>query len=326
MVKKSFTMIELIFVIVITALIATGSFKALKMLYERYYQVNTITHFSITSQNLINQVSQTLYYRIPITAIGYNPDKNDFKPLSEANSSYKIVEWISEALDAKYHIGQNIHKGYSGFIDLDGSDRDTLTLLAKDFNVTDVNDTENKVFNTNRDLNETVAIIFAGAFDEGDESADSDYNNSFGWHNHDHNKTFTIKEFDQDGNDTKIIMNNEIKGNKIFSKYYLANTAWGVARGADINKSAQCILNLDTNINDNTLLLFYDYRPWKRETFCADKNGTRQSGQVSILAKDVVAFRVKSVNYHLELKVQQTKSLYRGSERNISISKQKVSF
>jgi type II secretory pathway pseudopilin PulG len=326
MVKKSFTMIELIFVILIISLIAVGSFKSLQMLYERYYQVNTITHFSITSQNIINQISQIIYYRIPITAIGYNPDKNDFKPLNEANSSYKIVEWISEAFDAKYHIGKDIKKGYSGFIDLDSSNRKTLTLFLKDFNITDINDTENTFFNTSRDLNDTVAIIFAGTFDQGDESAQSDYNNSFGWHNHDHNKTFTIKEFNQNGNDAKLIMNNEIKGNKIFAKYYLANTAWALARGGDVNLSSQCITNLDTNVDDNTLFIFYDYRPWMRETFCADKNGTGQSGKVAILAKNVSSFRIKEVNYHIELKIQQTKSFYRGNDKNISISKQKVSF
>jgi hypothetical protein len=63
-----------------------------------------------------------------------------------------------------------------------------------------------------------------------------------------------------------------------------------------------------------------------RETFCADKNGTGQSGKVAILAKNVSSFRIKEVNYHIELKIQQTKSFYRGNDKNISISKQKVSF
>jgi hypothetical protein len=326
MVKKSFTMIELIFVIIILSLIATGSFKAIQMLYERYYQVNTITHFSITSQTLIDQTSQILYYRIPVTAIGYNPDNGDFKPLKDADSNYTIFEWISEAFNAKLHIGNDIQKGYSGFIDLEASNRDTLTLVAKDFNITDVNDTENAIFNRTQDLNETVAIIFAGAFDSGDEGAD--YNNSFGWHGQDHNKIYTIKSFTQDNNDSNLTMNSEIENNRIYAKYYLADSAWGIARGEDIKQNADCIAKFGMSGSElnNTLFLFYDYRPWKRKTFCADPNGSGQTGKVEILAKNVSAFRVKAVNYHIELKVQQTKPLYRGSDRNISISKQKVAF
>ena len=330
MVKKAFTLIELIFVIVILGLIAVGSFKAISMLYQRYYQINTITHFSMTSQILTNQLSQILYYRVPITAIGYNPENGDFKPLKEANSSYKIVEWISDAFNAKYHIGKDLNKGYSGFIDLDGSDRNTLTLLAKDFNITDVNNTENAIFNANRDLNNTVAIIFAGAFDEGE--AGSDYNDSFGWHGHDHNKTFTINQFNSLNNDALIRMNDEIIGNKIYSKYYLVDSAWALARGADINQSADCIKKFGMNQNskelNNTLFLFYDYRPWLKDTFCADPHveNDNLNGKVLILAKDVTAFRIKSVNYHIELKIQQSKALYRGSDKNITITKQKVAF
>ncbi|RUM56621.1 MAG: hypothetical protein DSY40_01980 [Nautilia sp.] len=332
MVKKSYTMIELIFVIIVLSLIATGSFKAIGALYNRYYEIKTVTHFSMTTQGILNQITTLLYYRVPITAIGYNPDNGDFKPLKDANSSYKIAEWIGEAFDAKLHIGNNIGRGYSGFIDLDASDRDTLTLVAEDFNVTDINDTENKIFNTNRDLNETVAIIFAGSFDLGDESANNDYNNSFGWHGHDHNKTYTIHSFKQVNSDANLTMNDEIKNNRIYAKYYLANSAWGIARGENIDQNATCITDFGMEVNsnelNNTLFLFYDYRPWKKDTFCADPNhdNDTRNGKVAILAKNVTAFRVKAVNNHIELKIQQTKYLYRGSDRNISIAKQKVAF
>jgi len=82
MVKKTFTLIETIFVIVILGLISVGSFKAIEMLYQRYYQVNTITKFTILSQTLLDEVSTILYYRTPLTAIGYSPTDGDFKKLS----------------------------------------------------------------------------------------------------------------------------------------------------------------------------------------------------------------------------------------------------
>jgi len=323
--KKSFTLLELIIVIVVLALISVGSFKAIEMLYQRYYQVNTITKFSVLSQATLDQISEILYYRIPITAIGYSPSDGDFVRLSDVNDDkYKIFEFISNGFMAKNHIRNNIHKGYSGFIDLDASDKNTLTLVAKDFNITDTNDTLNKFFDNNLDLNKTSAIIFAGGLDDGDSS--DDYNNSFGWHGHKHKKIFLIAKIKPAGNDANLTMTDDIKGNKIYAKYYLASSAWAIARGKDINKSKDCVKNL--NVNDNTLLLFYNYRPWKKETFCADKietNGTLE-GNASILAQNVASFRVKEVNSHLELRIQFEKSLFKGSDMNMSITKQKVAF
>jgi len=326
--KKSFTLIELIIVIVVLALISVGSFKAIEMLYQRYYQVNTITKFSILSQTTLDSIGSLFYYRIPSTAIGYDPDSGEFKKLSEVDDKkYTVFEVITDAFMAKQHIGDDSQKGYSGFIDLDASDKDNKILVCKDFDIDDTNDTLNNFFNKNdkKDLNETVAIIFAGGLDEGDSEDDND---SFGWHGHDHNKTFLIKKFTKDGNDANLTMTDDIEGNKIYAKYYLVSSAWAIARGKDIDQDADCLKGL--NVDDNTLLLFYNYRPWNKETFCADKHTGSDvnisSGQASILAQNITSFRVKEVNSHLELRIQFEKALFKGSEHNITITKQKVTF
>ena len=331
MVKRTFTLIELIMVIVILGLIAVGSFKAIQMLYERYYQVNVITRFSILSQTLSDQMGTILYNRIPITVIGYDPDNGDFKKLSDVDDDkYKIFEWMSGAYDAKLRTGlKGIGYGYTGFIDLDASNRDDRILVAKDFNITDVNNTLVNVFNIHQDLNKTVAIIFAGDRDNGAQG--SDYNNSYGWHGFQHKKVYVIQKFTQVNNDANLSMTSDIDGNRIFSKFYLPSSAWAIALARDVNLSAGCMVNLEKNskVNDNTLLLFYNYRPWNNETFCADKhqdNSETKEGNVSILAQDVTSFKVKAVDYHIEFKVQFSKPLYRGSDRNITITKQKVVF
>ena len=324
--KTSFTLLELIIVIVVLALISVGTFKAIEMLYQRYNETNTITKFSILSQTTLSQVGTIMYYRVPITAIGYSPSDGDFRKLSEVDSDkYTIFEFITEAFNAKQHsLENNVSKGFSGFIDLNASDKNTQTLVAKDFNITDINDTTNAIFNNSNDLNQTVAIIFAGGLDEGDSG--DDYNNSFGWHGNDHNKTYLIIHPKQVFHDANLTMDDDILGNKIYSKYYLASSAWAIARGADINQNKDCVKNLD--VDDNTLILFYNYRPWLHETFCADPietNGTL-SGNASILAKDITAFNISEVNNHIEIKIQFSKPLFRGSDMNITITKQKAIF
>jgi competence protein ComGF len=325
--KKSFTLLELIIVIVVLALISVGTFKAIQMLYQRYSEVNTITKFSILSQTSLSQIGTLMYHRVPITAIGYSPSDGDFKQLADVDDSkYKIFEFINEAFNAKKHAYEdNVSKGYSSFIDLDASNKDTLTLVTKDFNITDINDTINHIFNTSQNLNKTVGIIFAGGLDEGDSG--SDYNDSFGWHGHKHKKVFLIDKFKQVGQDANLTMNSDISGNKIYAKFYLSASAWGLARGADIDKNSNCLKNL--NINDNTLLLFYNYRPWNNETFCADPhqdNTEQKAGGVSILAQNITAFKISETINHIEIKLQFSKPLFRGSDKNITITKQKVIF
>jgi hypothetical protein len=75
-------------------------------------------------------------------------------------------------------------------------------------------------------------------------------------------------------------------------------------------------------IDDDTLLLFYNYRPWAGETYCADSAGERE-GNVSILSKNVKGFRVVYSNDVLKIGVDMNRSI---GERSVHISKQKVVF
>ena len=94
-------------------------------------------------------------------------------------------------------------------------------------------------------------------------------------------------------------------------------------RKGDLNQSDWNCSDLNYNeLDNNDLLLFYNYRPWKGETFCADDNGTSE-GNVSLILEDVKAFSVRKVNTHLELKVQLS---VQRDDINVSVSKQKVAF
>lgn len=329
MVKRSFTVIELIISIVVVSLIVLGTFRALESLYSRYYQANTITKFSINSQVLLDSISKLLYYRIPLSAIGYNPSSGAFEALSGVSTSgFKVFEWMGEAYDAKLQKSDDTSKGYSGFIDLDASEIITRTLMAKDFNASHIESMIQTLFDSSLSLSELTAIVFAGTFDRGDSSIETNFADAFGWHGNSADKIYTIASTHQTGGDNNLTMDASILGNRIFSKFYLVQSAYAIARGADIDTSASCITQKGINTSElnDTLFLFYDYRPWKGESFCADPNGSGQSGKVTILAKEVSAFKVASVGYHLDLRVSFRASFVKGSEKNITVSKQKVAF
>ncbi len=320
MVKKSFTLIEMIFVIVILSIIITGGMMVAEKIYKRNILVSKSLSLQFDTQQVIDKLANLLYYRIPLSAIGYNSKTGDFKYLGEITNTdkYKVFEWIGEAFD--------IEKGlnFSGFADLYASKKPTLKAL--DFNTSFINDVMQNKFDKN--LKDACAIIFAGSFDRGDEASLGDYNDSFGWHGNKANYVFLIKDYLQNDNDTNLSLTNydgsEINNKRIYEKFYLVDSAYAIARGADINTSADCIKNLNIPENEinNTLFLFYDYRPWKNETFCADNKGTA-AGKVEVLSKNITGFNIQEINSHLELFF---KAEYRRGDITIKVSKQKVVF
>ncbi len=322
MVNKSFTLIEAIFVIVILSLIITGGMMIAEKIYKRNILVSNSLKLQFDTEQTIDKLANMLYFRIPLSAIGYNPKTGDFKYLGDIGNdeNYTVFEWIGESFD--------IEKGvnFSGFADLYASKKPILKAL--DFNASFINETLQNKFDTSENFKNLVGIIFAGSFDRGDEGILSDYNNSFGWHGHRADFVFLINNYNQVGNDTNLSLTNydgsEINNTRIYEKFYLADSAYAVARGEDINTSATCIKNLDIPNDEinNTLFLFYDYRPWKNETFCADTNGNR-AGKAEILSKNIAGFNIKSINSHLEIFFN---AMFKKGDIVIKVSKQKVVF
>ncbi|WP_096258231.1 type II secretion system protein [Lebetimonas natsushimae] len=313
--KKSFTLIEMIFVIVILTFIAIGSFNLISKLYKRNYIAKTTSDFEYFSQQLTDQLSILLYNRIPLSVIGY--DGHNFKYIGniDEKDNFPIIEWIGELDEAK--TGLNL----SGFADLYASNKPKLKAL--DFNSVFINDILHNKYNTADNLDKLTAIIFAGSFDKGEEEAESDEQNAFGWHGNEHKYVFTISNYSQNGSNCDLSLDNT-DNKRIYEKFYLADSAYTLALGKDIDINTKCIQNLHlkkSNIN-NTLFLFYNFRPWRGETFCADNNGNPE-GNVTVMAQNVKGFKFKKVNSHLEMFFTFFKN--RG-DINISVSKQKVVF
>jgi len=314
MVRKSFTLIEAIFVIVILSIIGMVGIKITGELYKRNYILKQVSSFSFLTQQTEDILSERLYNRIPLTVIGYNPSSHDFKYIGEIESddNYTVFEWISDSFDAKKELN------LSGFIDLKDSVKPTL--YARDFHKDFIQDVEQNKFNSSKNLEDLTAVIFAGSFDRGDEAALNDYNDSFGWHGNKHNYVFRIDTITQDGDNAKIKLKDD--ADKIYEKFYLVDSAYAIAIKRDLNKSAwNCSESWDS-FKDNDLLLFYNYRPWDGETFCGDDNGT-SAGDVKLLLNNVNGFKIRSVNSHLELLINMKSSK---GDINISLSKQKVAF
>lgn len=294
-VRRGFTIVELIMSIIIMGILAAGAYISLANLYNKRFKSKAISELSLSSTRLANQISALLYHRVPASVIGYDINSSTFESIYNTTKQYHIMEWIVtdfESYNEKY---------YSGLADFDRCDKSTNMIYSPDTNISKV---------LNRDVD--TALIFAGSFDQGGVSYDSnEFNNSFGWHQHSYNKIFKINSASKDENITL-----QTKPDTIYERYFLVDQAFAIARAADINDS--CKHSLSTT--DDDLLLFYNFKPWKGEDFCNDANAT-------ILAKDVSGFSFELVNGNLEFKLTLTRKIHRvGRDINVTISKDKVIF
>ncbi len=296
--RRAFSLLEVIFTLVIISILSIGAFKAIEMLYLHSTELRIRSKLSIRSQIVLDQLSSLLYQRIPNTLIGYQPD---CQALQDANDKYQILEWLI------FDESNLSRKNYIPFVDMANSD------------------SKNHILDTNISMEDLSLynLIFAGSFDQGSQEIPA-CKGAYGWHGNDSNLSFDIAHTDSDD----INITDRVQPKYIYEKYYLSHTALGVALSKDINLSAKCIDNnlSDWDKNSNTLLLFYDYRPYKKETFCADKNDSLDhNGSVTILAQHVSAFKAKYINGIIRISIEMNQSI-RGSKASIHLSKQKGIF
>lgn len=280
--KRAFTLIEMIISIVILGILSAGTFVSIKHLYLRVAKSKAMADLSLESQIIVDQISALLYDRIPISVVGYDENNNSISIYEIVDENLSVLEWwgvTSESLKRGY---------YSGFVDMDASDRDANLIKTYDINKTGIKTVLGNKFDNNDITN--LALVFAGTFDNGVEK-------------------YNITSIDTDS------ITLETTPNEIYEKYYLADSAYAMARGEDIDFTCKDVGN--RNDNNNTLYLFYNYRPWKSQTFC--------DGNVTILTKEAKGFEVGLINDSIYFNLTLEREI-KGSENNVTLSKQKVVF
>ena len=301
---RAFTLVEMIMVIVILGILSAGTFVSLKHLYLRVAKSKALSELSLDSQIIVNQISSLLYDRVPSSVIGYDDNTSTFESIYSLSSTYHVLEWIGVGVES-FKRGD-----YSGFVDLDDSNASSRTIVSPDTNVALLAQSTQKKFGITNNIfiDDIVSVVFAGTFDDGSIVYSSDFNSSFGWHGNSANRVFGISNI---SNGKNIVL--KTKPNEIYEKYYIVDSAYAIARGADINCRS------DANETD-TLYLFYDYRPWKGESFCVDAD-------VTTLSKEVSGFEIDLLNGSIFFNLTMQRNVpKRANDNSVVISKQKVVF
>ena len=305
--KRAFTLLELIIVIVILGIIAMMSFNAMMNIYSNYFQTRTVNELEMQTEIALEQISKRLEHRIKPSVIARKTD-GAFLALNDnrvnLNSGYEILEFIPYAYEIFNDVpsGSNKAGRYSGYVDLANSSPATgLISPGSNFSTEVVETIKDLTCKEDasgcvdfKDKNGGVAAIFSDVY--------YDVQNSFGYKD---NLNLDIAKVGVKSIDGDTLEISGFANKQISEQYHLAYTANAIVpeQSADPKDTANGVFDLN---------LYYDYRPWMGEKY-------KQNGEKATLAKNVTRFVFTEKNGVIVLKL-----CMRAKNSEITICKSKA--
>ena len=307
--KRAFTLLELVVVIVVLGIIAMMSFNAIMNIYSNYFQTRTVNELETQTEIALEQISKRLEHRIKPSVIARKTD-GAFLALNDSgvnlNAEYEILEFIPYAYEIFNDVPSDNKAGrYSGYADLAKSSPATGLISPGSNFSTGVVETIKDITCRN-ETRDATCVDFENK-DGGVVAIFSDvyYNvqDSFGYKG-DITKLDIAKVGvkSTDGNTLEI---SGFDGKQISEQYHLAYTANAIVpeQSADPKDAANGVFDLN---------LYYDYRPWMGEKY-------KKNGEKATLAKNVTRFVFTEKNGVIVLKL-----CMRAKNSEITICKSKA--
>lgn len=309
--KRAFTLLELVVVIVVLGIIAMMSFNAIMNIYSNYFQTKTVNELETQTEIALEQISKRLEHRIKPSVIARKTD-GAFLALNDSgvnlDAKYEILEFIPYAYEIFNDVpsGSNKAGRYSGYADLVKSSPATGLISPGSNFSTEVVETI-KDLTCREDTNATcvdftkkdggIVAIFSDVY----------YNvqSSFGYSNGTAPVSLDIAKVGVKSTDGDTLEISGFDGKQISEQYHLAYTANAIVpeQSADPKDAANGVFDLN---------LYYDYRPWMGEKY-------KQNGEKATLAKNVTRFVFTEKNGVIVLKL-----CMRAKNSEITICKSKA--
>ena len=328
--KRGFTLIELVFVIVVLGIISMFGADLYTKIYKSYVHVRAVNQLEARTQNAMMLITNRLEDRIKSSTIGRELSSNEFVPISDlTDPKYDILEWIGQSVETR-----NINKrtpGWSGFMsmsqhrdstwkaDADKVDAGYIADTRAAFNMVSLGSDFPQVARIVGNLRATaynrpstntqVAVIFRVVTND---ASPTSVGIGFGYD----------RAVRADGRNRVLIAvgtpsaagSGSIQGETItinqypfnpnnansqeFSEqYYIAHSAYAIVPANVVTYTKDNAGNLSKNFD---LVLRYNYRPWS--TVRDDANSYNVASS-ALLAEDVSLFRFKDDNGAVALKL-----------------------
>ena len=326
--KRGFTLIELVFVIVVLGIISMFGADLYTKIYKSYVHVRAVNQLEARTQNAMMLITNRLEDRIKSSTIGRDLAVNDFVPISDlTNPRFDILEWIGQSVETR-NINQRT-PGWSGFMSMSQLRDSTWTADTNNagyiadtraaFNMVSLGSDFPRVARIVQNLRATayntpsnntqVAVIFRVVTND---ASPTSVGIGFGYDRavraDGSNRVLIAVGTPSNAGSGKIqgetirinqypLNPNNANSQEFSEQYYIAHSAYAIVPDQVEIYTKDRAGDLSKNFN---LLLKYNYRPWSTVTGDAHSYDTASS---SLLAEDVSLFRFKDDNGAVALKL-----------------------
>lgn len=293
--RHAFSMIELLFVIVIIGILSKFGVEFVAQAYNNFIFSSINNRLQSQSATAIEFISTRLQHRIKDSTIIRATDATFVKVANPVSTKeYRVLEWIGSDIDGFRGNSDEVNTtfnapNWSGMIDLNLTT--ATTIVSPQTDTTKTNELINILSYGLKDINDS-AIYFIGA-DSG----------KFGWDgiaiSTQNEAMHPIKSTTSSSEFNSSIAGVDFSGVEVFEYYKLAWTAYAIEH--------------DTNTSE--LTLFYDYQPWNGDSYKDAKNS-------ALIMENVNTFRFTQEGDLIKIQICVESTLIDNQE--YSICKEKI--
>ena len=293
--RRAFTMLELIFVIIILGIVSSISAEIIAKVYESYIVQRATHRSSVKTELAALQIVNRLTYAIPDTVIGRKSATNaTYRAIDNFNdSNYTVLQWMGYDADSfGAHTTTSQKPGWSGLCDVDASTATNIVTPGSQLALT--NTIIGNLSNSTKNISDS-ALFFASTFTPGIIGYGA--NNS------------GLSTVNTGGADF-ITLN--AAGTRNISELY--KLAWSSYAIVPIKRDGSVCTDPANEICD--LELRYDFQPW------AAGSSYTVNYSSSILLRNVTVFRFVGTGNTIRFKLCQRENI--GEDSNITTCKEKA--
>ena len=312
--KKAFTLVELIFVIVILGILSIMSTDLILNVYRNYIYSKAINELESKVEVALEQITARLTTRIRPTTIAREVGNNNFTSVNETSIEHKILEWYGQSTESRYFMSGNLDNrkyGWSGFLYRFGAcgykeseKKYTSCYKPKGNKITQIRTPATNFSNATEVIkgygSKSVALIFLA------NNSPANYYNIPATALPDQQQSAAIIDLASSGDTIKFSKDYEvvksatdsttIKNHHISERYYISHSAYAISP-QNLRDYIEKIGKKEVTRKEFDLSLHYNYYPWDGVMY-NDKNTKN-----SILLKNVTLFRFRGNDNTIEIKL-----------------------
>ncbi len=267
-IKKAFTLLEMIIVMVVLGIIANFGVEILVNAYSNYIFTSVQNRLQSQSEAAVNQIANRLEYRIKDSTIARLSSTTASVPLAQAGVGMNatVLEWVSA--DREGWLGTTNVPLWSGFIDVNNPAANANRLITPQSDLATLDALIGNISPSGTSVAQSAIYFIGGS---------GDTQNGFGWNVPINTQDQLLHPIQAAGNNFTSSIGDDFAGVDVHEFYQLA---W----------SAYAIVFENDNAGHGDLILYYDYQPWLGESIAtAQAQGTRE-----VLMENVTTFAFRA--------------------------------